>query len=278
MWQQGKPGIICKYFTTKFLKTEKTKEGKFYIDSGDNFRFTNLYLMTVDKLKIGCWVFEPPDIDEDTIPMIVLHSTGMNRSNIFKCLRVNDLIYHNFVIVMPDYREFGDSQGQFTSNGVNWDIDAVYIYCKTNYVNEPVFLGHSIGTGIALNYLNFRGYKNKVVLISTFMSALNIWRGKLLWKVFRILCYNAEKDAKRYFNFENIDTIMNIDPKNVIIFHGKADKHVPYEEARDMAMKRGCKLVLLDDVDHFTIMRHYEMYDQIEAFIRKDIKLKTVYR
>lgn len=133
-----------------------------------------------------------------------------------------------------------------------------------NFIGEPsseiFIIGHSLGVPAVLRYLESLPSDNSlggVVLVSGFIESL-------------------EKDNSQS-DFRKIDAFVNplIDfvkiksiPKYVVVVHGAKDKVVPFDHAEKISSSFGCKLVRVENGDHFSQKMEpicYELPEALEA-------------
>lgn len=89
------------------------------------FTSSNLKLTTPDKVNIGITIYYPLTVYKDTIYFLFLHGSGCNRDVFYPVFRDNYFGNRSIVGITMNYREFGDSEGIFTKQGVVSDIQTV---------------------------------------------------------------------------------------------------------------------------------------------------------
>lgn len=261
-------GYIIKTVKDKVLGNEASKDGKYTDFECKNIFFENVYLNTQDGVKIGCWILGPKEIDLDTKYLIVLHGNECNRAQFTEKYNIKRLVDFNYVLFIPDYRSFGDSEGDFWIDTVNLDIDAVYDLCISRFRHSPDFIGHSLGCAIVLEFLKFSCHLNKMVLISPFTSTLDIVADNFFWKMIKVVYSNADDELKKYFNYDNMKNIEFAESCNVLIFHGTKDLIIPYDQGKKLADLIDCFFVTLEDYDHEMIFYTGNALFKIDWFLR----------
>lgn len=75
----------------------------------------NLYIETEDGIKIGSYLYRPKTVNENTCFFIICHGKGCERSQMDLTINFIDLAEQkNAVMLMIDYRGFGDSTGEYS--------------------------------------------------------------------------------------------------------------------------------------------------------------------
>lgn len=121
-----------------------------------------------------------------------------------------------FLFEYPGYGE-DSSFGYPTKKIVRDSLKYLHRKIRGEYV-ETVFLGHSLGTAVVLDYLShIKSYETKCILLSPFTSI-------------QTLIIGSTSPMDDYVNIENIKNL-----KDVTIFHGKQDKVIPYEHSLKLA-------------------------------------------
>lgn len=261
--------LIDNFLIPIFLNNYGTKAGNFSRYKNNDVNFKNIYLTSKDGVEIGVWILEPKSINSNTKYLIALHGTGQNRKSFINSFKIDKLVNLNIVLLVPDYRAFGDSEGEYDVGNVNYDVDAVYDYCKKAYGKRPEFLGYSLGGAVALEYSRYRPHNQKIILVSTFTSTIDILREDKKWKLAESVFPNAEKEIEKHFNYDSINAIGLCNSKNVLILHGDADKTVPYEHGVLLATKINCNLVTFSNCDHFSIFDGEKLFDEINKFLNE---------
>lgn len=118
-----------------------------------------------------------------------------------------------------------------------------YLYSLINLKYETIiFLGHSIGTAVVLDYLHTYNINNPCILLAPFMSIQTLVLG------------SSSSLIDDYVNYENIK---HLDKKNVAIFHGKQDTVIPYQHS--IQLSNGKYYVKIIDATHNDILTKIEI-------------------
>ncbi|KAM0686746.1 hypothetical protein COBT_002025 [Conglomerata obtusa] len=260
--------FLTKAFKQLFLQNEASKFGEFNTYRKRNLTFKNIYLTTQDNVRIGCWYIAPYEINDQTRVVILCHGNGCNRKDFVERFRIHRLVICNYIVLAPDYRSFGDSEGEFWMDTVNYDIEAVHKYCISKLRMEPSFVGFSLGGAVVLEYLRYSRHDNKIVLISTFSCTLDIVSTVVLWKVFSFCLPFAKKEILEKFNYDSVENITYARKENVIIFHGDADDLVPFWQGKKLSEALNCTLIRMHDDTHFTHFQKNALFEKIDQFLR----------
>ncbi|KAM0685653.1 hypothetical protein COBT_003134, partial [Conglomerata obtusa] len=218
-------------------------------------KFQNIYITTHDAVKLGCWILAPEVLNVRTIFCIFLHDRGMNRHDFTRLLNLDTILKCNLVLIIPDYRSFGDSEGEFTMAATNLDIKAVHKLCLEKFGYEPIFIGYGFGGAVALEYLHYARFDNKLILINTFTHILDLWRTKELWNFLYWFFYKAQGDLYDYLDYNNCRNIRYAKKGNVLILHGELDGKIPKEFGRVLSMQINCQYKELPNHNHFSILK-----------------------
>lgn len=139
----------------------------------------NVYITTKDNKKIGAYLFEPRAGEPPRGFFIALHGKGCSREGFVSVSRIDVLLDMGYCVLVPDYRGFADSEGEFEVEDVNLDIMACFDYLISRFGEVEVhMIGHSLGTGIIGEYCRYirnnnveaRYHPRKTVMISPFTS------------------------------------------------------------------------------------------------------------
>ncbi|KAM0677944.1 Protein abhd12b [Binucleata daphniae] len=250
------------------LNNLSTKHDDFGVYQDANVNFINTYLRTSDGIEIGLWILEPEKIDMHTKFIVLLHGIGQNRKRFVEDFDLCNLFLHNYVLFVPDYRSFGDSEGYFTMSDVNLDIDAVYHYCINKYRSKPDFIGYSFGAAVALNYVKYKQHKQKIVLISTFSRLVDMLLSSQRFEGQKQYVSQHMSMLKEFIGYDNMKNIMYCKPENVIVFHGNCDEIIHYSQGKKLANERGCKFITMDGCDHANVFEWDQLYHEINAFLK----------
>ncbi|KAF9763798.1 Monoacylglycerol lipase ABHD12 [Nosema granulosis] len=135
------------------LNIQRSKQPKEYFE---NNSYNNIYLTTRDGLKIGVSLFLPSSVDDSTQFVVFMHGVGCNRDDMSEIGEFKYFSRRNVVLLIPDYRGFGDSEGNFNLQGVNLDILSCFEYIFSKFGPRKVnIISFSLGTAIGAEYVKF---------------------------------------------------------------------------------------------------------------------------
>lgn len=227
-------------------------------EKAPGFEYSDINVTTDDKVVLRAYLVKPREINKDTCFFIVCHGTGCNQySYSLICNRSGPLAGKNVCVLFADYREFGSSEGQFTMDGASHDIDAYLRYMRETLEAKKVHLwGHALGAAVILKYVcDVKSEKrealyDKVFLVSTFTRFGNAVRGGIrAWvkdERLSTALYNFAlcKTLEEHFDYDNMKAVACVDAKDVLIIHSDADEIISKEEAEELSIKSGAKLVI----------------------------------
>jgi pimeloyl-ACP methyl ester carboxylesterase len=284
-----KESFVTRLVKPLFLSNILSKEGDFNKNIFDNtINFQNLYLKTKDNCKIGCWLLKPFKLLHEPMNyVILLHGTGSNRIDFCSSFRVQDIVNLNYTILIPDYRDFGDSEGEFYVKTVNYDIDVCMDFMKKNYSENIHLIGFSLGAAVALEYTRYiqkekinlaedydhtminkcDSFRGKVVLIAPFHSTLKILNDQWLWYLATFIIPYASSKVENEFNYNSIENIKLLKKENVFLLHGKKDRMVDFSHSVELHRNFNCKFYSGEDDDHFTLMTKKDCWREISDFL-----------
>lgn len=221
-----------------FLGYESTQKS---VKAYENFE-ENIYLQTKDNEKIGAFIYKPKIINGKTAFFIFCHGKGCERADVSKVCdfeRISNLYNACFVII--DYRGFGDSSGEYTIKGVNYDVLAAYEYLINNFNPSTIsIIGHSLGSAVALEYGKFSKELNvnmpaRIYCLAPFISTIDICKDfKLIFSFLLFFIPRLEIIIKKEFNYDNLENARFIS-NNIFIFHGSNDKIINLNHGKAVA-------------------------------------------
>ncbi len=163
-------------------------------------------------------------VKQDSAKGVVLYFHG-NSGNISHLGHVANLISRKgYDAILVDYRTFGKSSGEMSEEALKSDAQLFYNHTLTKYDEDEIILyGRSFGTGVATG-LAAENTPKKVVLESPFYSAVALGKHR-----FPFLPINWLSE----FRFPSNEYIQKV-ACPIYIFHGTADKVIPYEQAEKL--------------------------------------------
>lgn len=256
----------------------------------DLFKSKSYRLKTIDNVEIRAWVVEPNEINEETKYAILFHGNSLNRKTFLREFGVFDMIVkHNLILMIPDYRGFGDSENDFNFETVPYDIDACFECYRRLYSDKPIhFISFSLGGTVVLEYISFisdpkknreSGLENKP-LDGNFFEATQLYLNKpekiILVAPFISLSDTVVQLTKRFRLFNillnyiplGLDKLVRLNPLRNIDYLSKNNTLLVYSDNDDLIPLRSVEKLfnnaevrLLKGVDHCdTFSRHTWVY------------------
>ena len=164
-----------------------------------------------------------------------------------------DFTSRGFDFIAPDYRGYGKSTGEPNERTLYKDGRQVYDWVRQDYpAHNLILYGRSLGTGVAC-YLSAHVRAKMLILETPFDNI-----GGLLASYLR----RAELPFRPAFFFPN-DRHLRQTTLPALLFHGTADRVVPYASAARLqaCLKPGDEFVTIPGGTHSNL-REYEMYQE----------------
>jgi len=171
---------------------------------------------------------------------------------------VDDLMQHDYDIILWDYRTYGKSTGKLTEKNLLADGQLVYDFAKKHFLeNQIVVYGRSLGTGVA-----------------TYLSAANSPRCLILETPY----FNLKDVAAFHFSYFPYSLLLRFELKTnewikearcpTYIFHGTYDRTVPYKSGYKLAplLKANDEFITLEAGDH----------NDLSTFLLYEQKIKEI--
>ena len=155
---------------------------------------------------------------------IILYFHG-NSGNISHLIHVANLFSKKgYECVLVDYRTYGKSSGKMNEQALYSDAQLFYDHIsRTQEEKNIIVYGRSFGTGIA-TWLASQNKPKKLILESPFYSAVALGQHRFPF---------LPVDWLSNYRFTS-DTFIKKVECPVYIFHGTADKVIPYESAENL--------------------------------------------
>jgi len=275
------PSLTCcttdtKKFTNINFITRKFKEHFLNTKASDDYSMNPFNIKLKNKIQtpnggiIGIWYLYNK-IDRNTKYILLLHGNGGDRATFVKNYGIDIEVERNICFMVPDYREFGDSLGEFTVQNTVNDIHSCILDFKKEFNPETIHLfGHSLGCAIALEYYNW--YKDvsligKIILVAPFKSTLDIAKEFKVWRYIKKFYSSVDKEIKRLYHFDSINNIKAVDKNNIIIFHGDCDELIPFSHSEELCKVIGCIVYKMLNKKNKNIMMADEIWETTEKFL-----------
>lgn len=236
----------------------------------------NLYLTTDDGVSIGSFIFKPKEINEDTQYFIMCHGKGGSRYEVAYFFDFMSMAQqNNAVVLLIDYRSFGDSEGVYSIDGVNYDVKAAFDYLHREYKTTRISLvGHSLGCAVALEYMRFAkaelglGIPHRVFVLSPFTSTVEILSEFKLFHVFSYFLPTLPQFITTNFNYTNVSNAKGLGDR-LMVFHGAHDTIIPPEHGRLVAQSAECPFYTTQN-NHVNIFCDKNVWSNIIDITRGD--------
>ena len=167
-------------------------------------------------ISLNClWLKEAPSKG------VILYLHG-NRGSNRRCLyQTKHMTGRGYDVFMPDYRGYGKSGGEIQNDGQLYsDAQLAYDFLKKHYPEKQiVIVGYSIGTGIA-SYLAANNHPQQLLLLAPYVSMIDMKN--------RFVPFAPDFLLK--FKLRN-DLHLRSTACPVTLFHGTADRIIPYESS-----------------------------------------------
>ena len=225
----------------------------------------------VNNKTIQCWQWgEGP---------VVIFAHGWNGRGVQFQPFIESLIKAKFSVVTYDAPGHGGSEGK-TSNYFEFTDTLRVLWHLYKKENVIAVIGHSLGAGAVINFADKEKFENKVVLIA---PALKL--RELLFQtfdqhnvpkiVYQTLVQNLELvHGYNLFTDNPIQLIKNI-KNNILIFHDKNDKAVPYADTYHAAkVSENVSLHSTMGLGHIRILHDESTLESILAHLEKRKKFE----
>jgi pimeloyl-ACP methyl ester carboxylesterase len=157
-----------------------------------------------------------------------------------------------------DYQGYGFSEGKPNEKNCCEDLKSIINNVQDTFKNIYL-IGHSLGTGVVIDYISKNDWSTPVMLISPYKSILRVMTDQVSEHIGKYLYY--------YDSFMSIDKIKYITCA-VKIVHGEKDNIIDISHGKylyDILVNKSCKPEWLSDCGHNNIL------DNIDCRIFKDL-------
>lgn len=206
----------------------------------DDFTFragVEVEVPTPDGVSINC-----VKLQSQNSKGVILYLHG-NRGSNRRCLRQANMFEgFGYDILMPDYRGYGKTEGEITSEKQLYqDVQLVYDVLKKDYdESQIIIVGYSLGTGMA-SYLASRNNPMHLVLIAPYESFTNLKDRRFPIIPDFIVKYPLN-------NSKHLEKVKC----PVTLLHGTEDSIIPYDSSLELKKIRPneIELVTLSGTGH----------------------------
>ncbi|KAI5185123.1 hypothetical protein NEHOM01_0628 [Nematocida homosporus] len=228
--------VVKAIFCATPLSRVKMPTGKSPFKS--HIRTKDIRIKTTSGESLGAWIVYNKKVPI-TRWVLVLHGNSTNRYTFSTLYDAERLIEHGTAALIVDYRGFGDSEGTASRKAFIEDVAACTKYLYKKKVTNISIVAYSLGTAIALDYLAKYYIKKKdhqvviakVVLISPFLSTIQLLQEYRLWNMIESLIPDSSKYAQDALGFNSLESIKQLDLP-ILIIHGSSDWLIPEHHGR----------------------------------------------
>ena len=221
--------------------------------------FTELRIPTEDGLTISGWLGVP---ENPRGYLLGLHGNAGNNAHRWPDL-VEFVVGQRLGVLLVDYRGFGTSEGSPDEAGVYRDARAAWNALMSNGATPAttVILGRSLGGAVAIELAQHE-HPAGLILESTFLNLKEMIR-----KAIPVLPLHLGAKSR----FPSDELIGDLDLP-ILMFHGTADRVIPFVQGRDLAAlarKDRTRFIRVEGADHndlaATMGRAY--FDEVGNFV-----------
>lgn len=212
------------------------------------YPFEELFLKVDEKTVLNALYFEHQSHDKQGV-VLYLHGNAGSLAGWGDV--AGDFVGLGYDVLVVDYRGFGKSTGQlYSENDLFADAQFCYNYLANKHnTNEIVIYGRSLGTGPA-SYLAANNDAKQLILETPFYSLLEI-----IQQIFPFIPHSVSLR----FKLVNISYLEKANLP-IHIFHGTADKVVPYDSGKKLAQAiHQAELTTIEGGNHHNL-RMYPQY------------------
>lgn len=219
-------------------------------------------------------------------PIILLHGWGANK-NTFNKLANN--LKDNFTLYLIDLPGFGESEIGLPLNLYDV-VDVIHQFVQNLNIDNPIIIGHSYGTRLAIIYSALYPVK-KLVLISaagikeklSFKKRMNI----KIYKMLKKMNINIKMGSRDYMDADNVKRKMLVDAVNTdltkemneintecILLYGNKDETTPITLGKKIEAKiKNSRLIEIENAGHFPYLEQPSVFNLIlSSFLIGDNK------
>lgn len=238
------------------------------------FIYENRTIKTKDDTNLRISLVIPKEISKNTQFIILCHGSSVSRSFYAKLFEKYDILDEDICCLILDYREFGNSEGVFTSRGSILDLEACASYFFRRFGKKFALIGSSLGSAIIIEYCKNTVEKgnlvlyNKVILMSSFISVKELLKEFSFWKFAKMF----PKQIKRFtdlFDYESLERITVLKGSCVLVMHGINDKVVPKCHSEKLALACGGEISFFRE-DHFSLGISSCAWKRIFEFLKNE--------
>ena len=229
-------GLIKKYYTKLFLHRYDKDEAIPYYDVSDfyNLHKEDYSFVNTKGIEIKYFYYYYENYVDNKV---ILFCPGMGPGHTAYLAEINALCKAGYKVLTLDYSGCGESAGKtmYSVNAPTRDVNDLLNHLKLK--EEIIPVGHSLGGYTALNIINIRKEISRAVVISGFLSIVNLSRGLTNS---RFISRRIEKCEQKldgeYFAIDNIIFLTNTTDK-ILFIQSEDDGVVNYKYALGVVTK-----------------------------------------
>ncbi|KAM0679598.1 hypothetical protein GINT2_002228 [Glugoides intestinalis] len=231
------------------------------------FSSNDVRILSFDKKVLLALSIEPHSINDETEFFLICHGIGSDRHRASKLANLSSMKDKNAVFFVIDYRSFGGSEGEFSIENGNKDIDRVIRYLKEMYHAKKIhFIGHSLGCAVVLEYCKYlKQLENHLIIgevfcFAPFTTLLDVISDMWFLRPFTfIIKWIIPKDI----NYDNLKNISFLESR-LHLFHGKKDTLINFRHSEKLAkLSKSTNLILTEDETHNSVFGFNEHWTYI---------------
>ena len=230
------------------------------LPGGSSFRgIEDVTFRSGDGVRLRGWYWP----GERTATLVIFHGNAGHRGHRLDWMA--DLHRLGYGVFLFDYRGYGGSEGSPSEDGLYRDGDAAIDWLAGRGVNELVYVGESLGGGVALA-MAVRRPPAALIVQSGFSSLVDVASSHYPYLPVNLLL----KD--RYDNTDKIGGLRC----PLLVIHGERDNIVPTRFGKALHEKapQPKELLLIRGVGHNDLLVHGsgEYYLAVERFLERHLQ------
>lgn len=209
------PGIVAGYFEVNTRDPNSLPTN-----------ITSKFVNTNDSNQLELWHLPANKISKDAPPIaLIFHGNAENVKTTFTLQKwLSNLGIESFSF---DYRGYGKSSGWPSDEGLKDDVTSILKYIEKNYDidnRKIIFLGNSIGTGLATYAANLKE-PDALILLAPYTS---------LKQLVSELPFFGFLSIFLWYNLNPSIDISKLKKSCLILAHGVNDKTIPLHHSQDI--------------------------------------------
>jgi pimeloyl-ACP methyl ester carboxylesterase len=209
------------------------------IHHGNDKEMNYTFIESSNGMKIPYYIVDSK-LSNDSI-IILSHGNGDNiYTSLYGAEHISDIT--KIPVLIYDYQGYGHAEGESNEQNCYDDLEKIVEIVKKTYT-KIYLMGHSLGTGIVVDYAEKHNWTQPIILIAPYASIIRTFTDKISTYLYCLL-----------YNGDLFKTTGKIDKLNcfVHIIHSKTDALIPINHPIELHEK--CKyksdIVWLERTDH----------------------------